>query len=77
MYKSLLYKLVIGEKPNRDDIENELYEMCDREHSSCNECCLVYAMNNNSIPNTLNTRAGCDCFKDGEAMFNFIKERSK
>lgn len=75
MYKTLLHKIATGETITREDIENELHEICDNEHSSCNDRCPVYASNGSCIPNTLNSRRGCDCFKDGVKMFTFIRQK--
>jgi hypothetical protein len=75
----LLLALVKG---NRDSVTvnnlivESLYDMCDREHASCNDGCLVYLLNNHSPVNPkrgFQFNRGCDCFKNGRAMFDFIK----
>lgn len=78
MDDELLLKLIKGEKITQKDIEYGLYEMCDRVHAHCDYECLVFRLNGNRVPDTandFNINRGCDCFKNGNAMFNFIKER--
>ena len=76
----LLIKLIRGETITETDITSELYEMCDRVHASCDSECLVYYLNGNEVPDTakdFKVNRGCDCFKDGKAMLNFIKKMIK
>jgi len=56
-------------------LSEELYEVCDRVHSSCDSECPVYRLNGNSAPSTVpfEENRGCDCFKHGSAMLNFIR----
>lgn len=71
----LLLKLIKGENPTEKDIEDELYEICDREHSVCSSECPVFFLNNNSTVNghkPFDVNRGCDCFKNGKAMRTFI-----
>lgn len=75
--ENLILKLIKGEEISELDLEDMLYEMCDREHASCNSDCLVYKLNGYEIPNLLKSNCGCDCFKNGCAMLNFIKNRLK
>ena len=71
---SLIIHLIKGSKITERMICDELYEICDREHSSCNYDCPVYALNGYAVPHNNNdTRYGCDCFKNGKAMLDFIK----
>jgi hypothetical protein len=72
----LIIKLIKGEKITEDDIKNELYEICDREHYSCNSNCPVYYLNKNSIPDTRNA-FDCDYFKSGSKMLEFIRNKIK
>jgi hypothetical protein len=72
MDQELLLNLIKGFAPTEQELYNELYEMCDREHSGCNENCLVYEINGYKIPLITDE---CMCFKNGRKMFNFIKER--
>jgi hypothetical protein len=65
---SLIVKLVKGEKISQTDLENELHEICDREHSSCNDDCPVYILFR-KIPNGIR----CPYFKNGHAMLEAIK----
>jgi len=71
----LIIKLVKGIDITDQDLENELYQICDRVHSSCDSECPVYYLNNNEAPNTLPKNRGCDCFKNGRYMLEFIKTK--
>lgn len=73
MSKPLIIKLVLGETISSEELYDELYEICSSEHSSCNSNCPVYFLNKNEVPNYTSSDAGCDCFKNGKAMFAFIK----
>ena len=76
---SLLIKLIKYEQITDLDIENELYEICDRVHSNCDWQCPVYEINGNKIPDTANdfkVNRGCDCFKSGKNMLAFIRSKS-
>lgn len=70
----LIEKLVRGEKVSKSEIASELYEICEREHSGCSDACPVYRLNHSEVPNKENTQWGCDTFKDGTAMYKFIKK---
>lgn len=78
MQQDLMIKLVKGKKPTKQEIANELYEICDREHSCCNDGCPVYRLNDSEILNDqqkpFEENAGCDAFKNGSAMYDFIKK---
>ena len=72
----LIEKLVIGLQVSRGEIEYELFEICDREHSGCNNECPVYRLNGSAVVNGHKPFAenrGCDCFKSGSRMYIFIK----
>lgn len=74
---TLIEKLVLGIKISRTEIEQELYYICDREHASCTEDCPVYRLNGGNAPGSdkpFEDNSGCDCFKNGKAMFEFIVE---
>lgn len=45
MENSLIVKLALGHPVSDKEIANELYEICEREHSGCNNDCPVYAFN--------------------------------
>ena len=51
---------------------NLLVDICDYTHSSCSNDCPVYELNNSSVPNHTHSSYRCDCFKNGEKMYNFI-----
>lgn len=77
---NILEKLIYGKKVTEQDIYDELYEMCDREHASCNCNCLVYEANNeepvkNGTPDA--KEYGCACFKKGKAMYEFLTKEEK
>lgn len=74
--ESLVVSLAKGHEVTEEMIEYELYEICDREHSSCNSECPVFNLNGNKIPDTVKdfeVNRGCDCFKDGKKMLEFIR----
>lgn len=74
MEDSLILKLALGIEISDNDIRSELQEICEREHSSCNSDCPVYFINGNTVPNHIkDNRDGCDCFKDGHKMLEFIR----
>lgn len=73
----LIVKLVKGESVNDADLTDHLYEICDREHSGCNNNCPVYELNGGKVPDSANdfeVNRGCDCFKNGSAMLDFIRK---
>ena len=49
----------------------ELYDICDSVHASCDSECPVYAKNGGVVNPT--SKYGCSCFKDGRAMLLFLK----
>ena len=74
----LILKLINGEPITDADLENELYEICDRVHSGCNSDCPVYRLNGNEVPDTaknFEVNRGCDCFKSGSDMLSFIRSK--
>ncbi len=78
--EDLIIKLALGKTVTDLEIEQELYTICEREHSSCNNDCPVYMMNGSKIPQTDGDpdarRWGCDCFRDGEKMLQFIRHKN-
>lgn len=56
--------------------EEYLYEVCDREHASCNNYCPVYKLNHSSVVNPTESDYGCECFKNGKKMLEFIVENT-
>jgi len=78
METDLLFKVIQGKEVTEEDISTELYYICDRVHSSCDCDCPVFQLNNNKIPDTakdFNVNRGCDCFKNGKAMLEFIRKK--
>ncbi len=65
--ENLIEKLINKEKITDEDIEEELYDICDREHASCNEICPMY--------NLKNEKEKCPYFKDGKAMLKKLREK--
>ena len=72
---SMLRKAIAGEAITDTDIEEELYEVCDRVHSSCDSECPVYKKNGGPVNShrPFKENRGCDCFKSGKAMLAFIR----
>ena len=72
---TLLYKVIQSEPVTDKDIENELYEICCDEHSSCGHECPVYEIGWN-IP-FVEDLTICKCFKDGSKMLAYIRGKIK
>ena len=72
----LIEKVAKGEVVTDEEIAEGLYEICDREHSSCNDDCPVYKINGGPVnpDKPFEENRGCDCFKNGHAMLRFIRE---
>lgn len=80
MEEDLILKLALGQEVTDMDIANELYEVCEREHSQCNSDCPVYRLNGGKAPDTAKDfmeNRGCDCFKNGISMLKFIREHAE
>lgn len=71
----LKLKVARGQKITDKDLVNELYEVCDMTHASCDSGCPVYRLNGNEAPHTEGEEYGCDCFKNGTAMLEFIRKK--
>jgi hypothetical protein len=71
-----IVKEIFGIKPPPEKIEDRLYEICDNTHASCNDDCPVYRLNGSKVLDTVHDfekNRGCDCFKNGEAMREYIE----
>jgi hypothetical protein len=76
----LIVALATGKKITDVEIASELFEICDRTHSCCDDGCPVYRLNGSQVPDTakdFKVNRGCDTFKNGTAMLEFIREKSK
>ena len=71
----ILEKLILKEPVTEHDIEEELYDVCDRVHATCYRECPVFAVNNEIPWNK--EKSNCRCFKDGEKMLAFIRSYQK
>ena len=60
-------------KKLKDLTTNELYDICETEHASCNRCCPVYDCKTLEEQNS----GDCDCFKNGKKMYDFIHKQLK
>lgn len=72
----LLAKAIAKEEIKDGDIEYALFEICEREHSSCNDECPVYEKNRGCFlasGRPFKENRGCDCFKNGPAMLKFLR----
>jgi len=74
MEATLIEKLVVGIPLEKKEILDELYNICEREHSSCNSDCPVFKLNGNSIP--YSEDESCIGFKSPSKMYNFIQKKS-
>ncbi len=69
-------KLIEGKEIIDKDLENELYKICEREHSGCflvtNNECPIYAK-----VLTDEVKDGCECpyFKDGAKMLKALRRK--
>ena len=76
MTTDLIIRLAKGEVPSDKELSDELYEICDSVHASCDDECPVFKLNGSAVPDTakdFNKNRGCDCFKNGAAMLQFIR----
>jgi len=74
--EDLIILLAKGNQITDVSIMYELYKICDRVHSSCDFECPVYRINGYKVPDTANdfeVNRGCDCFKNGAKMLEFIR----
>jgi len=74
MDKNLIRRLVKGQKPFKRQIQDLLYEICDDVHSSCDRRCPVNVINGGPV-NPTEDNCGCACFKNGKAMYDFIRSK--
>lgn len=63
----------VGQNVTEDEKKEILFEVCDLVHSSCDARCPVYELNGCEAPNNEHNGYGCDCFKSGSSMLEFIK----
>lgn len=68
--EEIILKLIFGQPVTESDITDALYDVCDDNHSSCNDGCPVYRLNGGTPPGK--NPGNCDCFKNGHAMKQFI-----
>jgi len=68
----ILEKLINDEIITDADIVEELHDVCDRVHASCDSDCPVFAVNN-KVPWNLD-KSNCRCHKDGLKMLKFIRD---
>lgn len=70
---NLLEKIVKGEDITQKDIEDELYEICESEHASCNNECPVYKLVMTKKEQDNLSRNGCPYFKSGSEMLRALE----
>jgi hypothetical protein len=78
MNEEVLNKMIRGEPVTDADIAEILTDICDREHSSCNDECPVYKANGHAALGSdkpFKSNRGCDCFKNGAAMLRFLRQK--
>lgn len=73
---TLIIKLAKGENITDVDLENELEEICERVHSSCDYSCPVYSLNGGRVPNQDDSIWNCDTFRNGRRMLEFIRKKA-
>lgn len=67
----ILEKLINDEIITDADIADDLYDVCDRVHATCDSECPVFAVKGKVPWN--GDRSNCRCFKDGLKMLNFLR----
>ena len=70
---SLIEKPINKEKITDKDIAEELYEICDRVHSSCYCECPIYEKFNEIPWNK--EKDNCKFFKDGKSMLKELRKK--
>lgn len=75
MNRILMALIRVGNVPD-EDIADELYEICDSVHASCDNSCPVYEKNGGAVgaDKPFKENRGCDCFKNGMAMLAFLRD---
>ena len=68
----VLRKLIAGELVIDNDLEDELYEICDRVHASCHDECPIY-QKFGDVPWT-DDLSNCKYFKNGEKMLAELRK---
>ena len=68
-------KLAKGESVTDQDMQQELYEICDNAHASCGCECPVFEKNNGPVnpDKSLKENRGCNCFRSGKKMLAFLR----
>lgn len=75
MSDHLVLKVIAGKKISERDVWNELYEICEDTHSSCDSSCPVYRLNGDEFPSSSESEDDCFCFKNGRKMREFIESK--
>jgi len=70
----LIMKLIEGKEITDNDLENELYEICSREQSGCNDKCPIY---NKVLADKVKNIFYCLYHKNGVRMLEALKALSK
>ena len=69
----IITKVIQDKEISDNELAYELHKICSQEHSSCNDNCPVYELTKGHLPNDMGRGIGCDCFKSGSMMLNFIR----
>jgi hypothetical protein len=74
----LVEKVLLG-TATKEDVYDELYEICDRVHASCDDDCPIHRINGGVLKDgsSYEKLYGCGCFKNGEKMAAFLVENSR
>lgn len=78
MNEDLITKLALGKIPTQEEIEQALFEICDRVHASCDDECPVYRACDGVFPQETEhgQRYSCDGFKRGSEMAKILKAKA-
>lgn len=77
---TLLKKTLLGQKITDADLAEELHDICELEHSSCNIDCPVFKANGGAVVKDRTAwykQYGCACFKNGSKMLEFLRKKQK
>jgi hypothetical protein len=76
MDSGILIDLALKKPITDATIENALSQICEDTHSSCDDGCPVFYINNFNIPNYEDNQPNCDCYRNGRKMLKFIRDNA-
>jgi hypothetical protein len=67
-------KLIEGKKITDEDLAQELYEICEKEHSGCNDDCPIHAK---VLSDKEKKDSSCPYFKNGVKMLEALYQLTR